>query len=177
MRHLARAVCLLLVLAGSAVAQPHYLSVDEFVTDWQISKQFTIAVAAKMPADAYDFKATPEQMSFAAMTMHIAGSLLQRFHEISGDPAPLPVPPKAITKDVAIDWLNRSFDYVIALVPTLTDAQMTQARFKVGFDGRPGPDVNGRDMIMNMFVHVAHHRAQLEVYLRLKGIAPPVYTF
>jgi uncharacterized damage-inducible protein DinB len=32
-------------------------------------------------------------------------------------------------------------------------------------------------MIMNMFVHAAHHRAQCEVYLRLKGITPPVYTF
>ena len=32
-------------------------------------------------------------------------------------------------------------------------------------------------MIMNMFVHTAHHRAQCEVYLRAKGIKPPDYTF
>jgi uncharacterized damage-inducible protein DinB len=32
-------------------------------------------------------------------------------------------------------------------------------------------------MMLNMFVHVAHHRAQAEVYLRLNGIEPPIYTF
>jgi len=31
-------------------------------------------------------------------------------------------------------------------------------------------------MIVNMFVHTAHHRAQCEVYLRAKGIKPPDYT-
>jgi hypothetical protein len=59
----------------------------------------------------------------------------------------------------------------------LTDKQLSEATFPVNFECRPGPDINGRDMIMNMFVHVAHHRAQCEVYLRLKGITPPIYTF
>jgi len=28
-----------------------------------------------------------------------------------------------------------------------------------------------------MYVHVAHHRGQAEVYLRDKGIKPPSFTF
>ncbi len=32
-------------------------------------------------------------------------------------------------------------------------------------------------MIVNMFVHTAHHRAQCEVYMRAKGIKPPDYSF
>jgi uncharacterized damage-inducible protein DinB len=32
-------------------------------------------------------------------------------------------------------------------------------------------------MILNMFVHTAHHRAQCEVYMRVKGIKPPGCTF
>jgi uncharacterized damage-inducible protein DinB len=32
-------------------------------------------------------------------------------------------------------------------------------------------------MILNMFVHTAHHRGQCEVYLRAEGIKPPDYTF
>ena len=43
------------------------------------------------------------------------------------------------------------------------------------WEGRTDPD--GRAMVMNMFVHTAHHRAQCEVYLRIKGIKPPDYTF
>jgi len=78
---------------------------------------------------------------------------------------------------VVLDWIDKSFDYVIQVLPRLSDKQLSEATFPVNFEGRPGPDINGRDMIMNMFIHVAHHRAQCEVYLRLKGITPPIYTF
>ena len=70
--------------------------------------------------------------------------------------------------------LNESFDYVIGLLAKITPEQLTKT-FKVDWKGRP--EVNGRQMMMNMFVHVAHHRAQCEVYLRLKNIRPPDYTF
>jgi uncharacterized damage-inducible protein DinB len=43
--------------------------------------------------------------------------------------------------------------------------------FKVDWKGRSETD--GANMLINMFVHAAHHRAQCEVYLRLKGFAPP----
>ncbi len=157
-------------------AQPAgLLSLDDFVKDWTISKQFTIAVAEKMPANLYDFKATPEEMSFGEQMIHISGSLFSRFHQMSNREVPYKEAPKKITKDVALEWLNRSFDYVLAVLPGLTGEQLSKTRFKVDWPGRA--EVNGRDMIMNMFVHVAHHRAQCEVYLRLKGIVPPVYTF
>jgi uncharacterized damage-inducible protein DinB len=81
---------------------------------------------------------------------------------------------KQVSKQDAIQALNESFDYVIALLPKITPEQMAKT-FKVDWKGRPEP--TGRAMILNMFVHVAHHRAQAEVYMRLKGIEPPVYTF
>jgi uncharacterized damage-inducible protein DinB len=159
--------------AGPAV----FLTPDDFVSDWRISKQFTIAVAEKMPAELYDFKATPEERSFGEQMAHVAGSLFDRFNEISGIAPVKRAVPRVITKEFVIEWLNQSFDYVIQVLPKLTDEELSKARFKVDFEGRPSPEINGRDMIMNIFVHVAHHRAQCEVYLRLKGITPPVYTF
>jgi uncharacterized damage-inducible protein DinB len=157
-------------------AQPdRFLTPGEFAKDWQISKQFTIAVAEKMPAEFYDFKATPEQMSFGEQMVHIAGSLWFRFSQISGEKPPFSEMPKKVTKELALDWLNQSFDYVIKMLPKFTSDQLSKTKFKVDWPGRP--EVNGRDMVMNMFVHVAHHRAQCEVYLRLKGITPPTYTF
>jgi uncharacterized damage-inducible protein DinB len=159
-------------------AEPaRFLSLDDFVTDWRISKQFTIAVAEKMPAAYYDFKATPEERSFGEQMVHIAASLFERFSQISGIAPVKSAVPKTITKEFAIEWLNQSFDYVIQTLPKLTEDQLSNSRFRVDFEGRPGPEINGRDMIMNIFVHVAHHRAQCEVYLRLKGITPPEYTF
>ncbi|MBZ5726715.1 MAG: DinB family protein [Acidobacteriia bacterium] len=172
MHRFAMAAILALPLSAQTA---NLLPMDDFLKDWKISKQFTIAVAEKMPAEFYDFKATPEEMSFGQQMIHIAGSLFSRFHQMSGEKLPYSGPPAKITRDVAIEWLNQSFDYVLKVLPKLTDAQLAKDEFKVDWEGRPV--ANGRDMIMNMFVHVAHHRAQCEVYLRLKGITPPVYTF
>jgi uncharacterized damage-inducible protein DinB len=170
-------ICVSLFWLPAAVRAAVFLPADEFASDWRISKQFTLAVAEVMPATAYDFKATPEERSFGEQLTHLGGALFDRFSEISGTvPVKSPIPRK-ITKQFVLEWLNQSFDYVIQVLPDLTDDQLSKARFKVDFEGRPSPEINGRDMIMNMFVHVAHHRAQCEVYLRLKGIAPPAYTF
>jgi hypothetical protein len=40
-------------------------------------------------------------------------------------------------------------------------------------DGR----LNGRELMLALYVHVAHRRGQQEVYLRIKGIKPPPYVF
>jgi len=173
MRHL----LLLLLAVGSLAGQkPAYLSTDEFAEDWKVSKQFTIAVATKMPAEFYDFKATPEEMTFGEQVVHIAASLYFRFQSISGEKAPVTAMPKNPTKEVALEWLTGSFDYVLRVLPKITDEKLAAIKFPVKFEGRTG-DVRGKEMARNMFMHVAHHRAQCEVYLRLKGIAPPPYTF
>ena len=66
-------------------AQPaNLLPLDNFLQDWKISRQFTIAVAEKMPAEFYGFKATPEERSFGEQMIHIAGSLFSRFKEKRG---------------------------------------------------------------------------------------------
>ena len=166
------------VLAQQANAQPvTLLDADDFARDWQISKRFTLAVAQAMPAASYDFKATPEEMTFGEQMMHITSSLFVTFYRMSSVRPVYDALPKSVTKEVVLDWIDKSFDYVVQVLPKLTDRQLSETKFPVNFDGRPGPDINGRDMMMNMFIHVAHHRAQCEVYLRLKGITPPIYTF
>jgi uncharacterized damage-inducible protein DinB len=169
---------LLCLLAQPAIAQPvTLLGADDFARDWQISKRFTLAVAQAMPATSYDFKATPEEMTFGEQMMHLTSSLFVMFYRISGTRPVYDASPKQVTKEVVLDWIDKSFDYVIQVLPKLTDKQLSETKFPVNFEGRPGPDINGRDMMMNMFIHVAHHRAQCEVYLRLKGITPAIYTF
>src|SRR6266851_1006495 len=43
-----------------------------FARHWQTSKEFTLAVAEAMPAEDYDFKPNPEEMSFGGLMIHIA---------------------------------------------------------------------------------------------------------
>jgi hypothetical protein len=78
---------LLLTLAGGAAAQSSKLNsvldMTEFVRDWQISKQFTLEVAQAMPADLYNHKPNPEEMTFGEPMIHIAVSNVFRFNQIT----------------------------------------------------------------------------------------------
>ena len=153
------------------------LTSEDLIKDWENSKKFTIEVAAKMPADKYGFKATEAEMSFGALMVHIAGSQSFRFAQVSGTKPPpqLAAPTTGkVSKDQILGMLADSFDYVIRVLPKLTPEQLERS-YKV--DWRERPEASGRQVILNMFVHTAHHRAQAEVYLRLNGIEPPFYLF
>jgi len=165
-----------LAAQGETAKITSVLNMSEFIHDWQISKQFTIEVANAMPADLYDFKPNPEEMSFAEQMVHIAGSNVYRFNEITGVKPPFEFG-KAMPGDKrsVVKLLEQSFDYVLAVLPQITPGQLQHTWHIASWKGRTDPD--GRAMIMNMFVHTAHHRAQCEVYLRAKGLKPPDYTF
>lgn len=169
-------------LAAAALAQESKLNsvldMSEFVRDWQISKQFTIDVANAMPADLYSFKPNPEEMTFGEQMVHIAGGNVFRFNQITGIKPPFafdPSKPMPSDKETALKLLEQSFDYALAVLPQITPEQLKRTWHIPSWKGRTDPD--GRAMLMNMFVHTAHHRAQCEVYLRAKGIKPPDYTF
>jgi uncharacterized damage-inducible protein DinB len=186
MRRLSRLIsCLVLfcpIVMQTAAAQSakvdSVLDMPEFVHDWQISKQFTLDVANAMPAELYDFKPNPAEMTFGEQIVHIAASNVYRFNEITGIKMPFALDrDKALPSDKqsAMKMLDESFDYVIAVLPQITPEQLKHTWHIASWKGRSDPD--GRAMIMNMFVHTAHHRAQCEVYLRAKGIKPPDYVF
>jgi uncharacterized damage-inducible protein DinB len=154
------------------------LDMPEFIQDWQISKNLTLAVADAMPAEFYDFKPNPEEMTFGEQMVHLAGANLYRFHEISSVEPPFafdPAKPGPSDKQSVMKMLQQSFDYVIKVLPQLTPEELKRTWHLPSWKDRPNPD--GRAMIMNMLVHTAHHRAQCEVYLRVKGIKPPDYEF
>ena len=180
-----RALLLVLVLSlgfSSAPAQTSKMSsvldMPEFIHDWQISKQFTLDVADAMPAEFYSFKPNSDEMTYGQQMLHIAVSNVYRFHQITGIQEPFEVDlSKPLSPDKAnvLKVLGQSFDYVIEALPRITPEQLQRTWHIPSWKGRNDPD--GRAMIINMFVHTAHHRAQCEVYLRAKGIKPPDYTF
>jgi uncharacterized damage-inducible protein DinB len=175
------ATVLLLAVSGLSAQSPKLSSVmdmQEFIADWKVSKQFTLDVANAMPAEFYDFKPNPDEMTFGEQMVHIAVGNAFRFQQITGIQTPFAVdlskmPPT--DKPSATKMLEQSFDYVIAVLPQITLEQLKRTWHIPSWKGRTDPE--GRAMIINMFVHTAHHRAQCEVYLRIKGIKPPDYTF
>ena len=119
----------LLLVSHPLSAEPaRFLPLKDFVEDWKISKQFTIAVAQKMPAKDYSFKASPDERSFGEQMVHIGAALFERFSQISGIAPVKKRVPVIITKEFAIQWLNQSFDYAIEVLPKLNDEQLEARR-------------------------------------------------
>jgi uncharacterized damage-inducible protein DinB len=163
---------------GQTAKLESVLTVPEFVSDWETSKQITLDVANAMPGEFYNFKPNPEEMTFAEQLAHIAGANVFRFKQIKGIQPTFnfdPAKPVATDRQSVMKMRQQSFDYVISVLPQITPEQLRRTWHIPSWKGRTDPD--GRAMIMNMFVHTAHHRAQCEVYLRVKGIKPPEYTF
>ena len=151
----------------------HFPAMDEWIHDWEIQRDFTLAVAGKMPAELYGFKASPEEMQFGVMVLHIAASLRGNVETVSGAKAELKIR-DAKTKEEILAAAREQFDWSLRAMAKITPEQYTR-EYQVNWEGRKM--VSGRQIILAMLAHTAHHRGQLEVYLRLKGIAPPLYTF
>ena len=64
-----------IVMLFSTIESTLFAQQDNFIADYlermENSRKYLILVAEMMPEDAYNFKATPEEMSFAENLMHI----------------------------------------------------------------------------------------------------------
>ena len=163
------AISFLAAACVPAVAGPNDFK-TLFAKHWQISKEFTLAVADAMPAENYDFKPNPEEMSFGEMMFNVAKSDSEAFANVAGI-APLPVP-SGYDKKTVMKFLNDSFDFCAKAF-----AAMTAAQFDRMLDIGQGRQATGIEVLCWAFTDTAHHRGQAEVYLRVKNIKPPHYVF
>jgi uncharacterized damage-inducible protein DinB len=106
-------------------------------------------------------------MDFGQLISHIATTNYQ-FCAGLKDTDP-PALPSSTAKADVVKFLSDSFDYCSAIIPTLTAVQLDNAH------NSPDGNLPGREVLLAMYIHVAHHRGQAEIYLRDKGIRPPSY--
>jgi len=52
------------------------------------------------------------------------------------------------------------------------DKNLTEEQLSMPHNS-PDGRLLGREILLAMYIHVAHHRGQAEIYLRDKGIKPP----
>jgi len=170
-------IVLLSILAVPALAQSSVK--DALVKHWKTSGEFTIAVAKLMPADSYNFKPVPEELTFGQVVIQVARANLGACALASGTKRP-DVPPALIDaengkgqadKDSIVQFLSSSFDFCNQAVAGMTPEKLDAVV------GPPNRRMTGFEWLWAYFTHTAHHRGQLEVYLRIKGIKPPDYVF
>ena len=158
------AVLSLSLLAAHAAASS---AAGEYSKHFGALSKLSVAVAQAMPADQYGFRPHPESMDFGQLMSHIATTNYQ-FCAGLKDAAP-PALPSPTEKDAVVKFLSDSFDYCSAVIPNLTEEQLSKAH------DSPDGHLPGREILLAMYIHVAHHRGQAEIYLRDKGITPPSY--
>jgi len=153
---------------------------DALAKHWKTTGEFTLAVAQAMPADQYNFRPVPEEMTFGQVMAHIGAANVGACAIASGMKRP-DDPPKIaawrkdnkldIDKDTVVQYLTSTFAFCNQAVDSLTPEK---AGAIVGPAAR---HMTAFEWLWAYFTHTAHHRGQAEVYLRLKGIKPPDYTF
>jgi uncharacterized damage-inducible protein DinB len=140
---------------------------EEYSKHLSALSQLSVAVAEAMPTAKYGFRPHSESMDFGQLMSHIATTNYQFCAGLKDSDTPaLPSP---AGKDSVVKFLNDSFQYCSAVINNLTDEQLNATHNSP--DGR----LPGREVLLAMYVHVAHHRGQAEIYLRDNGIKPPPY--
>jgi uncharacterized damage-inducible protein DinB len=125
------------------------------------------AMAAKMPPESYDFKATPDVRTFGATIAHIADTQMRTCAMIVGEQKTVDAASKTAKNDL-VAALQASFDECDAAWNSINDSTAQQL---VG-GGRMQRSKLG-SMIASVIVHDNEEYGYLSVYLRLKGVVPP----
>ena len=157
----------LLFAADAAAASPG--AAGEYSKHFAALSKLSVAVAEAMPAEQYSFRPHPDSMNFGQLVLHIASTNYQ-FCAGLKDSNPPSFPSLTDTdKGAIVKFLGDSFEYCTAVITGATEEQMTKTH------SSPDGQLPGREVLLAMYVHVAHHRGQAEIYLRDKGIKPPPY--
>ncbi len=155
--------------ACAAFAQSSHPLADVLTKHWETSKEFTLAVIDKMPDGQFSFKAAAPEMTFGEMASHIADANMSYCSRAAG--AKAPAKGTDFSKSAVVKHVTDSFDFCIAGVKKMDDTALMKT---IGEGRRQSTPF---ESYWGAFTHTSHHRAQLEVYLRLKDIQPPDYKF
>lgn len=148
---------------------------EAFVKEYQQKlsnlKSYLLDLAEAMPEEHYDFKPTEEQRSFKDQLMHITGNMVWLTSSyLGGEKVEGDLRSSDYTKKEVIAFLSQALVNAEAAVTKLPLAELeTQVKFFAG-------PMSKRQIMILLNDHAVHHRGQIIVYARMKGVTPPKYS-
>lgn len=162
------ALSILILSVLSATAQQGFL--DEFQQKWNNARDYTVESIELMPEADLDFKPTDGQRSFKEQVIHSCQNMMWLSTSyLGGAKGEIDLKKEITSKAALLETVKRCFELSAATAAKLTPAQLEE---KVSFFAGP---MSKRQIMVLMNDHSTHHRAQMLVYLRLKGLKPPKY--
>jgi hypothetical protein len=167
-----RAIAFLTILASTCVvsAQQTKNPVSTVLRDALAGRQKnTVAAIEEMPADKFDFKPTPDQMSFGHLAAHIVESNYFFCANVGDVPQPKTEELKG-TEDKAklVEAVKASFDFCGTALAKADDSKLGDTI--TGFDGKPRLRAWA---FLALAGSLADHYGAAAMYLRLNGLLPP----
>lgn len=160
-------------LASHVIAQENDF-IKEYLERLENSRTYLILVAETMPEDKYEFKVTPESMSFAENLMHIGWAMDWHSQSLMGGRDArdwnTDTELKVDKKKEMIATIDKTFDKTIEFIEKF-DIIKFEERLNYF-----GSDRTKRQVLLLLADHITHHRGQMLVYLRLNGLVPPRYV-
>jgi uncharacterized damage-inducible protein DinB len=157
-------------VAKTAPADP----VATLVADWTRARDYTKEYLDAMPEEGVSFKPTPDIRSFAEQMLHLANANFAFASTATGAANPqqgknLEKMDEYKTKAGLTKIVMESYDFVITSVKGMDMKKMDEPVKLFGrFDSTRG------GALEKAFEHQTHHRGQTTIYLRLKGVKPPM---
>lgn len=128
-----------------------------------------VAAAQEMPADKFGFKATPDQMTFGHLTLHITEANYIFCSKIGGLSLPeLPKLSDTGPKDKLVERLKSSFDFCTTALAKLDDSNLGETLTLFG-----ERKASRAAAILMLAGSWADHYQLQATYLRLNGLLPP----
>ena len=156
--------------ASVRVARAADAEIEFFVEHWRKSKDLTLQVADAMPAENFDYKPFADARAFGGELQHLAQA--EGFYLGLLGKGRAPAAPRGdVTKPTTVQYLTASFDWALSVVGQLTTADLTKT-FSLG----RGPSMTGLGALYQAMIHTAHTRGYAEMFLRNKGVTPPMYN-
>jgi hypothetical protein len=168
----------LLLLAAAAIAQtmpaqsapaPVSNPVSSALRDILPGRQKnTIAAIEAMPADKFNYKPTPDQMTFGHLVAHMVEANYTLCSGAAAVPAPKVEPvTETDAKDKLVAALKASFDFCADALSKMDDSKLGET---VELFGHQASHASAGIRLASGW---ADHYAEAAMYLRLNGILPP----
>ncbi len=173
MKNCLLAFCVLILMNGCLAQKTEKMDEDnlqwilnELALKWEGTQKYTMGILEAMPEEGYDFKPTDEVMTFSEQMAHIHKWMDNHVKKAGHEGLPQM---KTANKTEIIQSINADFEIIISFLKTAKPSLLEEQ-----IDMWYGKSSKLR-LLHLMDNHVAHHRGQMIVYLRLKGVKPPRY--
>ena len=133
------------------------------------SQNNIVGAVEAMPADKFNYKPTPEQVTFAHMVGHIIESNNALCSKAADAPAPkIDAPKETDSKDVLLAAVKASYAFCSDALAKMDDSKLGDNIENFG-----GHELPRAVDVLRLAGGWADHYATLAMYLRLNGILPP----